>query len=128
MGYLAQGNTTIHQCEKTIALVNCLSKLHNFCINEVDLVDEALCEDLNFIECDEAGFVQMVANHEIFDVLDANVETPDALIGGGEHFDDVSCTSRHDRSVNYEAILPCSTLCMHVEITHMVQLHANKRY
>ena len=31
----------------------------------------------------------MVANHEILDVLDANVETPDALIGGGEHFDDV---------------------------------------
>ncbi len=70
--------------------------------------------------------MQMVANHEILDVLDAN--TPDALIGGGEHFDDVSCTSRHDRSVNYEAKLPRSKLCMHVESTHMVRPHANNKY
>ena len=27
--------------KKTIALVNCLAKLHNFCINEVDSVDDA---------------------------------------------------------------------------------------
>ena len=80
--------------------MNCLLKLHNFCINEVDFVDEALCEDSNYIECDEAGFVQMVANHEIPDVLDANIETPDALIRGGEHFDDVPRASRCDRSVN----------------------------
>ncbi len=72
--------------------------------------------------------MQMVANHEILDVLDANVEMPDALIRGGEHFDDVPCASRHDRSVNYEAKLPRSKLCMHVESTHMVRPHANKRY
>lgn len=38
--------------KKTIALVNCLEKLCNFCINEVDLVDKALCEYSSIIECD----------------------------------------------------------------------------
>jgi hypothetical protein len=114
--------------KKTIALVDCLEKLHNFCINEADSVDDTLCKDSNHIECDGAGFVQMVSNREIRDVLDANIETPDALIGGGEHFDDVPRASRRDRSVNYEATLPRSKLCMHVESTHMVRPHANKRY
>jgi hypothetical protein len=75
--------------KKTIVLVNCLAKLHNFCITEVDLIDEVLSEDSNNIECDGVGFVEMVANQEVLDVLDANVETPDALLRGGEHFDDV---------------------------------------
>jgi hypothetical protein len=80
--------------KKTIAIVNCLAKLHNFCITEVDLIDEVLSEDSNNIECDGVGFVEMVANQEVLDVLDANVETPDALHGGGEHFDDVPRASR----------------------------------
>ena len=80
--------------KKTIALVNCLAKLHNFCITEVDLIDKVLNEDSNNIECDGAGFVEMVANQEVLDVLDANIETQDALLGGGEHFDDVPRASR----------------------------------
>eukprot|EP00804_Cyclotella_cryptica_P000736 CCRYP_001013-RA/>CCRYP_001013-RA protein AED:0.71 eAED:0.71 QI:0/0/0/0.5/1/1/2/0/68 len=31
--------------KKTIALVNCLAKLHNFCIDEVDAAAEGLRED-----------------------------------------------------------------------------------
>jgi hypothetical protein len=114
--------------KKTISLVNCLAKLHNFFINEVDSVDEALCEDSHYIECDEAGFVPMVTNHECLNVLDDNNETPEALIGGGDHFDDVPRASRRERSANYESTLPRSKLCMHVERTHMVRPHANRRY
>ncbi|KAL3799112.1 LOW QUALITY PROTEIN: hypothetical protein HJC23_002240 [Cyclotella cryptica] len=50
----------------------------------VDLIDEVLSEDSNNIECYGAGFVEMVVNQEVVDVLDAYVETPDALLGGGE--------------------------------------------
>ena len=119
MGCLAHGNTTKHDREKNYCSCEFHFKMDNFCINEVDLVDEALCEDSNYIECDEAGFVQMVANHEILDVFDANVETPDRLIGGGEHLDDVPHASCCDRSVNYEAT--CG------ENTYSPPL-ANKRY
>ena len=50
--------------------------------------------------------MEMVANQEVLDALDANIETLDALLGGGEHYDDVPRASRRDRSSDYESTLP----------------------
>ena len=84
--------------KKTIALVNCLAKLHNFCINEANSADKGLCEDIGNIESGDGGFVPMVTNGEIHDVLAVNVQTPDGLVGGGEHFDDIPRALRRVRS------------------------------
>ena len=52
--------------KKTIALVNALTKLHNFCIDEfngnstVVHVNEFLCEPLVNMEDYESGFVLLV--------------------------------------------------------------------
>ena len=54
--------------KKTIALVNALAKLHNFCIDKNDgntptsNVDQALFEDLVNVEGYNSGFVPLVHN------------------------------------------------------------------
>ena len=115
--------------KKTIALVNCLGKLHNFCIDEVDMVSDGLTGDNCNIECSESGFVPMISNHGIADVLGTEVATPDALVGGGEHFDDVPRALRRNRSaVNNSTMLPRTKLCAHVQSTHMVRPASNRRH
>jgi len=75
-------------------MVNALAKLHNFCIDEVDGTDsdeigDLLYQDLVHIEGIEGGFVDLTINAEAEHVLGSTVTTPDRLIGGGGHFDDV---------------------------------------
>ena len=77
---------------RIIALVNCLAKLHNFCIKEVDAGkimsrDTTLLPQLNIdthhIMSHEDGFVPMEASNNNRDLL------PHALMDGGHHFNDV---------------------------------------
>jgi hypothetical protein len=115
--------------KKTIALVNCVAKLHNFCIDEVDDAIDGLTEDACNVECGAGGFVPTVANNTIRDVLDMNVQTPEALVGGGDHFDDVPRALGRSRTVaSSELILPRTKLCKHVEDMHMVRPTSNRRY
>ncbi|KAL3786233.1 hypothetical protein HJC23_002484 [Cyclotella cryptica] len=115
--------------KKTIALVNCLAKLHNFCIEEVDAAAEGLREDDSHIQCSDSGYVPMVTNNTIRDVLGAEVQTPDSLIGGGDNFDEVPLSMRRDRtSASAEFTLPRTKLCKHVEDMHMVRPVSNRRY
>ncbi|KAL3804835.1 LOW QUALITY PROTEIN: hypothetical protein HJC23_006607 [Cyclotella cryptica] len=103
--------------KKTIALVNCLAKLHNFCIDEVDAAAEGLREDVSHIQCGDCGFVQMVTNNTIRDVL------------GGDHFDEVPVSMRRDRtSASAELTLPWTKLCKHIEDMHSVRPASNRRY
>ena len=89
--------------KKTIALVNALAKLNNFCIytNDGNItdsnVDEVLYEDLVNKEEYNSGFVPFFLNVEVRDVLDVDVDTPEALVGGGEHFDGIPCSCHHSR-------------------------------
>lgn len=78
----------------------------------------------------EGGFVPMVANNTIRDVLDVDVQTPEALVGGGDHFDDVPRALRRGRrtAAASELILPRTKLCKHVEDMHMVRPTSNRRY
>ncbi len=116
--------------KKTIALVNCLAKLHNFCIDEVDTAAEGLGEDVVYIQSRESGYVPMVANNSIREILGAEVQTPDSLIGGGDHFDEVPRSMRRGgrASASAELILPRTKLCKHVEDMHAVRPASNRRY
>lgn len=119
--------------KKTIAMVNALAKLHNFCIDEVDgssgdysVVDHPLAEDAaNIVNCPD-GSVPVVRNDQVHEILGINVDTPESLIGGGEHFDDVPRANRRRRDVD-QSMLPRTKLCKHVEDTHKVRPSCRRR-
>ena len=75
--------------KKRIALMNALAKLHYFCIGTNDgnitdsNVDEAVYEDLVNMEGYNTGFVLLVPNVEVRDVLDVDVDTQEDMVGGG---------------------------------------------
>ncbi|KAL3783157.1 hypothetical protein HJC23_001507 [Cyclotella cryptica] len=95
----------------------------------VDAAAEGLREDDSHIQCGDSGYVPMVTNNTIRDVLGAEVQTPDSLIGGGDHFDEVPLSMRRDRtSASAEFTLPRTKLCKHVEDMHMVCPVSNRRY
>jgi hypothetical protein len=75
--------------QRTIAMVFALAKLHNFCIDEVDGENAAILHrDEQHIITNEHGSVPLVGNNQ------AGTDTPQDLIGGGEHFNDVPRDSR----------------------------------
>ena len=93
--------------KKTIAIVNCVAKLHNFCIDKVEDATDGLTEDACHIECGDGGYVPMVANNTIREILDMDMQTPEALVGGSDHFDDLPGALRRSRTVAAsELILP----------------------
>ena len=74
---------------KTISLVLALAKLHNFCINEADAVPGTiLSQDEENITMNGNGSVSLVHNQEIAELLNINTNTPQDLLGCGEHFED----------------------------------------
>ena len=71
----------------------------------------------------------MVPNNTITDVLNMDVQTPEALVGGGDHFDEVPRALRRSRTIAAsELVLPRTKLCKHVEDMHMVRPTSNRRY
>ena len=66
---------------KSNSLMRCLCRLHNYCIDHNSArVEKLLCADL--VEIRSAGGISL-------DTSEDNMEVPRALLGGGEHFDDV---------------------------------------
>jgi hypothetical protein len=83
--------------KKTVAIVMCLAKLHNYCINERE---SAICPmtagDEANIEMDGAVPLQEYpANSWTRRFTDQRL--PRQLIGGGDHFDDMSRNARRQR-------------------------------
>jgi hypothetical protein len=74
---------------KTTSLVIALAKLHNFCIDETDVVVKQTAVDQMNIEV--TGAVPLVSSDE------AGMPLPIALLHGGEHFDDVDRNARRRR-------------------------------
>ena len=73
--------------KKTTALVMCLAKLHNFCIDESDNQDIMYAPDEAYIELFGAVPLESTPN--------AGRQTiPLQLLGGGDHFDDVTRSNR----------------------------------
>ena len=113
--------------------MNALEKLHNFCINQIDgntpdsNVDQALFEDLLNVEGYNSGFVPLVQNVEVRDILDIDIETPEVLVGGGDHFAYIPCYCHciRDESLQ-ESQLPMTALCLHVENMHAFHPTVNR--
>lgn len=76
--------------KKTVALVTCLAKLHNFCISQRDRQCAIYAPDEACIELHGAVPMQYVQHA-------GNQLIPVQLLGAGEHFDDVSVTERRRR-------------------------------
>lgn len=107
--------------QKSIALVNALAKLHNFCINQVREVASGIPDVLPL----DARNV-----HGEFIILDevenADVCVPTALLGGGDHFNDVPLSQRRPRNATeHEKTLPRYRLLQQVIESHMVRPHVN---
>jgi hypothetical protein len=110
--------------QRTIALVNALTKLHNFCIeqNEMNSVEPSM--DNRFrIKNSELGFVPLEETN--------NVAVPVQLLDGGNHMDNISRLERrrHDRNTtqnhNGGLVLPREKLLGHVIDRHVARPKAN---
>jgi hypothetical protein len=96
--------------QKTVALVNALVKLHNYCINRTDGTDtvcESTTEDLANITTSEGGYVLMAR-------VDAcDVELPVPLMHAGHHFDDIPESQRQGNKRQSTNIVLPRTLLLH---------------
>jgi hypothetical protein len=114
---------------KTVALVSCLARLHNFCIDWVkkskDRDEDILPLDLEHLMNGEIGCVPVV------NAMDSNynVPIPRDIIDGGSHFDVCPWAARQCRQAEVVGIneLPQTMLLNHVIDSHKTRLHANKR-
>ena len=111
--------------QKTVALVNALAKLHNYCIDRKDgteRVCDATAEDLTNITTSEAGYVLM----ESVDACE--VEVPSQLIDGGHHFDDIPENQRRsNRRQSSNIILPRTLLLRKVVESDMTRPMIKRR-
>jgi hypothetical protein len=100
--------------KKTVAMVNALAKLHNFCIDRVDNAsDDLLSEDMSNLMNSELGYVSL-------ENVDGNeVDLPVQLMNGGHHFDDVPEAQRRHRGVGIDLSLPRTQLLYKVANSNM---------
>ncbi|KAL3787036.1 hypothetical protein ACHAWO_003669 [Cyclotella atomus] len=103
---------------KTITLVLAFAKLHNFCIDAADEVAaNPLLQAEHHMTTNESGSVPLVLNADASKILGREVTTPEDLIGGGEHFDDVPRQFRRRQQDDYHR----TRLCIHVQDTFMTR-------
>ncbi len=110
---------------KTVALVSCLARLHNFCINQVERSKEPdediLPLDLEHLMNGKVGYVEMV------NATDSRYDPRD-IIDSGNHFDDCPQAARQSRQAEVVGTneLPRTVLLNHVIDSHKTPPHANK--
>ena len=108
---------------RTIALVSCLARLHNFCINEVkrteELDEDALPTDIEHMMNGPEGYVPLVNDNS------HDVPTPKDILEGGNHFDNCPWAARQSRRVTNNK-LPQTVLLNIVIDSHKTHPHANK--
>jgi hypothetical protein len=115
---------------KEVALVNCLARLHNFCIDEADRlgevswVEEQLPLDLeNMINIPD-GYVPLMMedNHD-------GIAIPCEIMDASHHFDDCPRAVRRGRRTDVASAsngdLPRTILLNHVLDSHKTHTHAN---
>ena len=89
---------------KTTAIVIAMAKLHNYCIDESDVADDAVPrERFNM----EMNGIALLAS----DDANADVALPRGLLDGGQHFGDMPENARKQRERHVsEALLPRTLL------------------
>lgn len=107
---------------KTIALVNALVKLHNFCIDELVDMDDVVIEssplDTYNIMNMQGGYVSLEESE------DHDVPIPSQLLDGGDHFADFPRDKRRQRNDN---MLPRKLLHDKVVESHKVRPSTNSK-
>ena len=104
--------------KKTILLVNALARLHNFCINELPIDNQEIPEELNV---DTVNMMNDVDGYVTMDTVEGReVQIPTALMGGGDHYNDISRNQRttHERR-NPDSRTPRYKLLHQVISKHM---------
>ena len=108
---------------RTIALVSCLARLHNFCINEAkrtkELDEDALPTDIEHMMNGPEGYVPLINDNS------HDVPTPKDILEGGNHFDNCPWAARQSRRVTNNK-LPQTVLLNIVIDSHKTHPHANK--
>ena len=106
---------------RSIAMVNALAKLHNFCIDEKeDGVPELAPMDSFHVMANEGVFVPMEVSPN------SDVPLPSSLLDGSDHFDDLPRGERRRRNRGGdETMLPRSILLQKVIDSHMVRPSTN---
>lgn len=102
--------------KRIIAMVNCLVKLHNFCIDEVGkgMLLQPLNVHTHHIMNREDGFVPMALGKE------SGILVPRVLMDSGHHFNDIPRNvQRQCECSNPEAILPRQQLLQQVIDSHL---------
>ena len=100
--------------QKTIAMVMVCTKLHNFCLNQGQ--NQVLLHSPDEAYATSLGVVSLV------NVLEAGTQgIPQDLLGGGDHFDDVTiagrrCLVRVHRE-NEEDTLPWTKMLQMIEVS-----------
>ena len=125
--------------KKVIALVNCLAKLHNFCIDcTTDLVEGGDSGDRDNDDSNKNGltedplerFGNLTETARGYAVLEASTEHPEAslrpvqLLDGGNHYHGLPRQFRRD--VN-DPSLPRQRLHDHVVDSHLIRPPTNRR-
>jgi hypothetical protein len=100
--------------KKTIAMVCCLAKLHNFCINEVDSEKMSPLSAQDVITLENAGVVPLTEH------TGTSQGVPTQLLAGGHHFDDMPRYRRRQaqsstRGRSIDSSLPRQRLLVQVE-------------
>jgi DDE superfamily endonuclease len=117
-GILCKPMSTKLPISKVTSLVRCLCRLHNFCIDERLLRQQyeaaALDEAADVADHLDSDHVNIVLGGGSSLVANDNSFSPEALLHGGEHFDDVSRTVRISRRI-LGVVLPRERLCEAVE-------------
>ncbi len=108
--------------KKTVAMVNVLAKLHNFCIDCMDrtlFVEDSTSEDLSNIVNSELGHVMLE------DVDGFDVQLPFQIMYPGHHFDDIPETQR--RCQLRDEVMPHTKLLSTVVESSMHRPPINRR-
>jgi hypothetical protein len=113
--------------KKVIALVNCLAKLHNFCIDESEpgAPEESPTDMMNMLS-NRDGYVRMERSSN------GTPLAPRGLMHGGQHFNDVPRDVRRRwtseaNDTGSSLLLPRQTMLRKVIDSHKVRPHVNCR-
>ena len=117
---------------RTVAMVNCLARLHNFCIDEADRlgevsrVEEQLPLDLENMINNPDGYVPL---KKIDDNHHDGIAIPFEIMEVGHHFDDCPRAARRgqrtDAASALNGELPRTILLNHVVDSHKTRPHTN---
>jgi hypothetical protein len=120
-GILCKPMSTMLPISKVTALVRCLCRLHNFCIDERILRLESSVTDTHFEDCgidvaqhldSDRANITIAGGSSLLHAADHGFN-PEELLHGGEHWDDVSRTVRVSRKKS--EILPREIMCSLIE-------------